>query len=728
MQKHPARFAPWILGLALFACADHVDPLRSVAPAAADSTAVSLSATASVPDCGFEDGAACAPLEGGARCDAGLALDRNGTPLVTSDDRCVNDTRHLAGSQFRNRWADWALANQRTLAIDEPINWVMHLSTHNAYNNTADGYILDPNQVWSMSDQLDLGSRFLWLDPRWQLGAVRLCHSVLCGTENRWFAYGIKEIATWVAENPGEIVLIDLEAYLDHHFDEAADPMKEFFGSMLFRTADRVGSSWPSRRELLAMGKRVIVGARGDTGDLGLDNLGGTIHPNYIDGRLDIRYVKNFEVVRTNGIVTSCGGRMVDDPGENDGLQPLGTNSSLFYVVGEDRTVAGLFVGTGYVEPSDVADMAACNVPLISLDLLSASRCSTVPHCTAGGDIFQRAPQEEMQPYAVWSWRTGDRGDAGDAALLHGSDGRWTSAAPTGRHRFACARERSETTRLPADWTDAIGAEWRVTTREGTWREGGRACLDEYGEGFVFSTPVNGRMNGKLRLADQSRGDVWVNYNDIKQEGSWIINRRPAANAGEGQVVECTGHHGTPVQLDARASSDPDGDQLTFEWQGPFGTATGAQPTVVLPLGKHVIRMIADDGFGGVRVAEVVIEVVDTTPPEIRSAIPTPSELWSPNHKMVPVTIAVDVHDICDPTPTCRIVSVTSDEPLNGSGDGNTAVDWEITGALTLNLRAERSGQGNGRVYTITVQCTDDSGNASSTEVRVIVRHDQGKP
>jgi hypothetical protein len=260
------------------------------------------------------------------------------------------------------------------------------------------------------------------------------------------------------------------------------------------------------------------------------------------------------------------------------------------------------------------------------------------------------------------------------------------------------------------------------------WREGGRACLDEFGEDFVFSTPVNGRMNGQLRLADAARGDVWVNYNDIKAEGDWIINQRPFAHAGADRVVECNGHHGTTVELDGTQSSDPDNDQLTFEWQGPFGTATGARPTVVLPLGRHVIRMITDDGFGGVRVDDVTIEVVDTTPPEIRSAIPTPSALWAPNHKMAPVVIAVDVHDICDPTPTCRIVSVASDEPLNAAGDGNTSVDWEITGALTLNLRAERSGTGDGRVYTITVECTDDSGNASKTDVKVQVAHDRGKP
>ena len=119
---------------------------------------------------------------------------------------------------------------------------------------------------------------------------------------------------------------------------------------------------------------------------------------------------------------------------------------------------------------------------------------------------------------------------------------------------------------------------------------------------------------------------------------------------------------------------------------------TGTQPTVTLPVGRHVITVIADDGFGGASRDEVVIEVVDTTPPEIRSAIATPNRLWPPNHKMRPTVITVDVTDICDENPTCRIISVTSNEPDNGVGDGNTEPDWEITGALTLNLRAERSG------------------------------------
>jgi hypothetical protein len=54
-------------------------------------------------------------------------------------------------------------------------------------------------------------------------------------------------------------------------------------------------------------------------------------------------------------------------------------------------------------------------------------------------------------------------------------------------------------------------------------------------------------------------------------------------------------------------------------------------------------------------------------------------------------------------------------------GDGNTEPDWEITGDLTVDLRAERAGGGDGRIYSIVVECTDASGNSSVDTVFVCV-------
>jgi hypothetical protein len=72
-------------------------------------------------------------------------------------------------------------------------------------------------------------------------------------------------------------------------------------------------------------------------------------------------------------------------------------------------------------------------------------------------------------------------------------------------------------------------------------------------------------------------------------------------------------------------------------------------------------------------------------------------------------------------TATCEVVSVASNEPVNGLGDGDTAPDWEIGAGLTLLLRAERAGTGSGRVYTVTIRCTDEAGNAVTKTTTVAV-------
>jgi len=107
-------------------------------------------------------------------------------------------------------------------------------------------------------------------------------------------------------------------------------------------------------------------------------------------------------------------------------------------------------------------------------------------------------------------------------------------------------------------------------------------------------------------------------------------------------------------------------------------------------------------------------------PPTITDVTATPNVLWPPNNQMVPVTLAVDVSDFSDPAPVCRITNVTSNEPA-------VDADWQVTGLLTLDLRALRLGAHTGREYTITVTCTNSSELSSSAAVTVRVPHDQRK-
>jgi hypothetical protein len=121
-----------------------------------------------------------------------------------------------------------------------------------------------------------------------------------------------------------------------------------------------------------------------------------------------------------------------------------------------------------------------------------------------------------------------------------------------------------------------------------------------------------------------------------------------------------------------------------------------------------------------------VVNVEDNTPPDISVTV-SPDTLWPPNHKMVDITATVTVSDICDADPTVVLTSITSDEPDNaiGIGDGNTINDIQLgTDDRAFQLRAERAGTGDGRVYTITYTATDASDNSAFAIATVVVPHD----
>jgi len=109
--------------------------------------------------------------------------------------------------------------------------------------------------------------------------------------------------------------------------------------------------------------------------------------------------------------------------------------------------------------------------------------------------------------------------------------------------------------------------------------------------------------------------------------------------------------------------------------------------------------------------------------PVINNVSASPEVLWPPNHKMVEVTVN---YTVTNPCPATCVLTVSSNEPVNGTGDGNTSPDWEVIDAHHVNLRAERSGNGPGRIYTLTITCTNDTNKLSSkARVNVIVPHDQ---
>jgi hypothetical protein len=197
--------------------------------------------------------------------------------------------------------------------------------------------------------------------------------------------------------------------------------------------------------------------------------------------------------------------------------------------------------------------------------------------------------------------------------------------------------------------------------------------------------------------------------------GSFTVTVRdttpPVLSLPASITAEATGPGGAAVSFSATSADIVDGSvPVTCD------PASGS----TFPLGTTTVQCTATDAHNNTAHGSFTVTVRDTTPPNIVSISASPGVLWPPNHQMVNVTVSVIASDLVDPAPMSHIVSVSSSQPIDGTGDGDTAPDWVITGPLTLQLRSERSS-GIMRVYTITVAATDAAGNTSQRSVTVTV-------
>lgn len=263
--------------------------------------------------------------------------------------------------------------------------------------------------------------------------------------------------------------------------------------------------------------------------------------------------------------------------------------------------------------------------------------------------------------------------------------------------------------------------------------------------GATFSTPLNLSNDAGLSIAVDMAADKSGNINVVWQDGTpgpsqmffsrlatgTVANQPPVANAGVDQTIACSGPNGTSVTLDGSKSSDPDGDVLSFVWKDEGGNVIGTTAIVqtTVGLGTHTFTLTVTDPGGLSSSATTHVTIGDTTAPALRVSL-SPNLLWPPNHNLVTITATVEASDSCDANPAVSLVSITSSEPDEGLGDGDEPNDIQAVGGgpiafgtdvRSFLLRAERSGAGNGRIYTVTYSAKDAAGNSVSASAQVIV-------
>lgn len=374
-------------------------------------------------------------------------------------------------SDYNNSWVGKANAMQRKLDMASPLKDNNIIGTHNSYNSAvyrdADSY-LDPQQKFSIYDQLRLGARFIELDAHWtahtngwpwQWGNdLLLCHSGIgasmgswhlgCSLTDRFVRDGMQEVRNWLDQNSNEVIILYIEDHTDGHQSELLKVLNDKLGGKIYSSGGcKAIPDTLTKQQVRQAGKQVVLwkdggcSSNGSLASLAYTSLG-NVDRIWEDGTM-IGYI--------NGLLNG----------------------------GVDRITA-----------ADVTTAFKTGGNIVNLD--------------------QFTNTDGRLAAAVWSWDVGEPNNYNgnqDCAVQWGN-GRWDDTECGNSYAYACHQPGTNN--------------WAITGQTGTWSGGAAACT-LLGNGYVFDVPTNSLDNEKLKAAKNGVSTVWLKHNDIATEGNWII-------------------------------------------------------------------------------------------------------------------------------------------------------------------------------------------------------------
>jgi hypothetical protein len=436
----------------------------------------------------------------------------------------------------------------------------------------------------------------------------------------RKYKDAVDEIAGWLKRegNEKEVVLIDLEDGTHLFFMEAKlrsvlqNAFQEDGSSMIYTPLDRLDGRWPTRNEMLALGKRVVIfDSRGRSFG---DYMNTTIEASRRFDGASHTYNGSFLTFRRdsgddpgwgNWFESGIKGYLSGDADAVEAREEQPDNEDQFFAVNGDGLTflkpppwANSEAGNDPIRSVDAIELARNNVNLLKMDFLLGADIGILE--TLEYRLPQGLPGGRLRN-AVWSWQENDggalraRGDLDNILAKRDfvsqfPDSRWisTPSAPDDGRAFRYACISADRVPVPRNGKAALLEYlWRITERSGPWIEGNDACREQFeqvdvGDGqtarFVFAGPVNGHRNFAIQQArldaDALHENLWLNVNDADQDGSWLVNRSALALVSPASLSVPEGTDGratapTLLSIESLAVADGDG-QVLLDGVGSF--------------------------------------------------------------------------------------------------------------------------------------------------------------
>src|SRR3990167_1162540 len=410
-------------------------------------------------------------------------------------------------------WLKKALKLQREIDLHAPLNEATFIGTHNSYNSKFYANpvrYIDPNQLLSITGQLESGVRSIEFDVHWTANNklvldLLLCHGntkhIGCSLFDRHVMDGLKELRDWLRANPNEIVLLYIDRYLDGHEPRLAALLDDYLGNYIYKPAVLRSShssadclSLPThltKADILKAGKQLIIVTKGcDRSNAYYyeQNQFKQIWNDYVFagiGDIPRKYYTFIDATITN--FTSY-----PDCGKSTIFHPDLFHTSVWRIY-EDRTLNG---SIGHPQKK-----------------IHFKIVSELMHCGINWPTMDKVDKNDSRLNAtIWSWmpeypKTGD----GHCAIYKIDQGFENIPCEQIKAGYACQEEKTH--------------DMKAISIIGTWSSGESTCQLLAGKNWHFAVPINATQLDKLKISMNATllQTSWLNYVEDEQ-GSWHAN------------------------------------------------------------------------------------------------------------------------------------------------------------------------------------------------------------